>query len=78
VTDVYGARELPMPGITGELVADAAMDAGAVMVTYVPDLADVPAALAALAEPGDIILTLGAGSITTVGPLTAAAIEAGN
>ncbi len=71
VTDVYGAREQPLAGITGELVADAAMDAGALLVTYVPKLDDVPAVLAAVAQPGDVILTLGAGSITRVGPETA-------
>ncbi len=71
VTDVYGARELPIAGVTGELVADAAMDAGAPMVTYIRDLDDVPAGLASLARPGDVILTLGAGSVTSVGPATA-------
>jgi UDP-N-acetylmuramate--alanine ligase len=75
VTDVYPAREAPLPGVTGELVADAVHDHGGV-VTYVPDLADVPAALAALARPGDLVLTLGAGSITRAGPQLTGLLEA--
>ncbi len=72
VTDVYGAREAPLAGVTGELVADAAMEAGEAMVTYVPVLADVPPVLAGLVRPGDVLLTLGAGNITTIGPQVAA------
>ena len=37
-------------------------------VAFVPDLADVPAALVARARPGDLVLTLGAGSVTELGP----------
>ena len=76
LTDVYGAREEPMPGVTSELVVTAARDAGA-DVRYVPSLSDVPAALADLARTGDLILTLGAGDITTAGPDLAALLEAG-
>ena len=54
----------------------AAIDAGA-DVRYVPALSDVPAALAGLAHDGDLILTLGAGDITTVGPALATLLEAG-
>jgi UDP-N-acetylmuramate--alanine ligase len=66
VLDVYAAREDPEPGVTGRLVADAVPGAGA---RYVPDFADVPAVVAALAEPGDLVLTMGAGDITKMGPL---------
>ena len=45
---------------------DAVPGAGA---RYVPDFADVPAVVAALAEPGDLVLTMGAGDITKMGPL---------
>ena len=68
VTDVYAAGEAPEPGVTGQLVADAAAAAG-VATSYVPALSDVPAAVAAMARRGDLILTLGAGDITAVGPL---------
>ncbi len=76
VTDVYGAREEPMPGISSELVVTAARDAGA-DVRYVPALNDVAVALAELAHEGDLILTLGAGDITTAGPALARLLEAG-
>ena len=66
VLDVYAAREDPEPGVTGRLVADAVPGAAA---RYVPDFADVPAVVAALAEPGDLVLTMGAGDITKMGPL---------
>jgi UDP-N-acetylmuramate--alanine ligase len=68
VTDVYGAGEQPVAGVTGELVAGAAMTAG-VETHYVPSVADVPDRLLRLAEPGDLVLTLGAGDITEVGPV---------
>ncbi|GAB3265687.1 UDP-N-acetylmuramate--L-alanine ligase [Nocardioides dilutus] len=67
VCDVYLARENADPEVTGALVADA-VALPTDRVTYVPALADVAAALAARAEPGDLVLTLGAGDITQVGP----------
>jgi UDP-N-acetylmuramate--alanine ligase len=70
VLDVYAAREDPEPGVTGRLVADA-VPGGA---HYVPDFADVPKAVAALAAPGDLVLTMGAGDITRMGPLLLAEI----
>ncbi len=68
VTDVYGAGEAATPGVTGGLVADAAQDAGA-KVTYVPRLFDIPAALLDLVAAGDVVITAGAGDVTTVGPI---------
>lgn len=65
VTDVYGAREAPAPGVSGELVADAARRLGA-SVRYVPGLDDVSALVADRVEPGDLVVTLGAGDITSV------------
>ena len=66
VLDVYAAREDPEPGVTGRLVADAVPGGGA---RYVPDFGDVPKVVAALAQPGDLVLTMGAGDITKMGPL---------
>ncbi len=66
VLDVYAAREDPEPGVTGRLVADAVPGGAA---RYVPDFADVPAVVAAIAQPGDLVLTMGAGDITKMGPL---------
>ena len=63
VTDVYGARETPVPGVTGELVADAARAAGA-EVYYVPHRADLAEFLLPKVDSGDLVLTMGAGDIT--------------
>lgn len=68
VTDIYAAREDPVPGVSGELVAQAARDAGA-SVTYVPEKWDLPAVLADMAREGDLVMTLGAGDVTLVGPM---------
>lgn len=67
--DVYGAREEPVEGVDGGMVADlvrARPEAGE--VHYLPDLASAPAELAALLRPGDLLLTVGAGDVTTLGP----------
>jgi len=66
VLDVYAAREDPEPGVTGRLVADAVPGGAA---RYVPDFAQVPKVVATLARPGDLVLTMGAGDITKMGPL---------
>src|SRR6202035_3755346 len=76
VLDVYAAREDPEPGVTGRLVADA-VPGGPVFsgsVRYVADSGDVPKVVAALAAPGDLVLTMGAGDITRMGPLVLAEI----
>ena len=67
VCDVYLAREDPDPSVTGALVASA-VPLPAEHVAFVPDLDDVPAALVSRARPGDLVLTLGAGSVTEIGP----------
>ncbi|MGW0779322.1 UDP-N-acetylmuramate--L-alanine ligase [Streptomyces sp. NPDC002913] len=67
VLDIYPAREDPVPGVTSELIIDAAKAAGA-DVTAVHDKAQVPAAVAGMAKPGDLVLTMGAGDVTDLGP----------
>ncbi|MDR0488141.1 MAG: UDP-N-acetylmuramate--L-alanine ligase [Propionibacteriaceae bacterium] len=67
VLDVYPAREDPIPGVTGELIAHALARRGGT-VHYVPALDNAVDALKSLVKPGDLVLTVGAGSITTVGP----------
>lgn len=71
VLGIYPAREDPLPGITGHLVADAAADAAPGRVGYVETLAEAAPALAALVRPGDLVVTLGAGDVTRVGPALA-------
>lgn len=68
VTDIYGAREDPVPGVTGEVVAEACRRHGG-EVAYVTDKRDLPIWLAEQARPGDLVMTLGAGDVTLVGPL---------
>ncbi|PXY24947.1 UDP-N-acetylmuramate--L-alanine ligase [Prauserella coralliicola] len=63
--DVYGAREEPEPGVTGELIAERITGA---TVHYEPAF-DRAAALAAdLVKPGDLLVTMGAGDVTQLGP----------
>lgn len=76
LTDIYQAREQPIPGVTADLIAGAAARAG-----HAPDWfglrADATAALIALVQPGDLVLTMGAGDVTQVGPELLAALGAG-
>jgi UDP-N-acetylmuramate--alanine ligase len=67
VLDVYVAREEPDPEVTGALVA-AACPLPQDRVVFVPEMDDVPAELVRRARPGDLVLTLGAGSVTALGP----------
>ncbi|MET0397824.1 MAG: UDP-N-acetylmuramate--L-alanine ligase [Longimicrobiaceae bacterium] len=62
VTDVYAAREAPVPGVTGEMVVESARAAGA-DVAYLPERESVGAAVAAELAEGDLCLTLGAGNL---------------
>lgn len=68
VLDIYPAREDPIPGVTSTLIIDAARTAGA-DVTAVSDKAEVPETVAGMAKPGDLVLTMGAGDVTDLGPL---------
>jgi UDP-N-acetylmuramate--alanine ligase len=67
VTDVYAAREDPEPGVDGALVAGAAGHARPDLdCVYEPDRSALAARVATLVQPGDLVLTLGAGDITTL------------
>ncbi|MEU4656198.1 UDP-N-acetylmuramate--L-alanine ligase [Streptomyces sp. NPDC023723] len=68
VLDIYPAREDPIPGVTSDLIIEAARAAGA-DVTPLHDAAAVPEAVAGMARPGDLVLTMGAGDVTDLGPL---------
>ncbi|HUD69406.1 MAG TPA: UDP-N-acetylmuramate--L-alanine ligase [Acidimicrobiales bacterium] len=67
VTDVYAAGEAPIPGVTGRLVADAvASSNNAPPVRYVKERAVVAEAVSGLVGPGDLLLTMGAGDLTSL------------
>lgn len=63
ITDVYPAREKPIPGITGELIFNECVKANHSNVHYVPDLDDIEEKLDSISQNGDLIITLGAGNI---------------
>jgi UDP-N-acetylmuramate--alanine ligase len=63
LTDVYGAREAPIEGVSGERLAERTEQFGHRAVQYVPDKTDLPEHLLETTEPGDVVLMLGAGDI---------------
>ena len=74
LTDIYSAGEDPIPGISADAVAEQVRKAGGA-VEVVPALADVPAHVARMAREGDLVLTMGAGSIGGLGPKVLEAIR---
>jgi UDP-N-acetylmuramate--alanine ligase len=74
VMDVYGAREDPVPGVTGALVADA-VPLPPERVLFEPSWSGAAPALAARARPGDLVMTMGAGDVSMVGPEVLAALS---
>jgi UDP-N-acetylmuramate--alanine ligase len=62
VTDIYPARETPVPGVTGRLVVDALSDRG-MLAAYTPRVEDGAARLRRLAQPGDVLIVVGAGDV---------------
>lgn len=78
ITDVYGAGEAPVPGISGKLIADAAAEhAHGRTVAYLPHRDDVTRYLRATLHPGDVVVTLGAGDITSLGPQLLTMLDTG-
>ncbi|MGI5471466.1 UDP-N-acetylmuramate--L-alanine ligase [Streptomyces sp. CA-132043] len=67
VLDIYPAREDPIPGVTSDMIVKAAEAAGAT-VTAEHDKAAIPEVVAGMAGPGDLVLTMGAGDVTELGP----------
>ena len=66
-TDVYPAREKPIEGITGEMIANTAKKFGHKNVYYEPDKTKIPDLLKSIYKKGDIVITLGAGDIWKFG-----------
>jgi UDP-N-acetylmuramate--alanine ligase len=76
VMDVYVAREDPEPGVDGRMVASH-VPLPPDQVLFEPSWSATPAALVARARPGDLVLTLGAGDVTLVGPEVLELLEQG-
>lgn len=71
VVDVFGAREEPVPGVSGAIIADRVHRP----VTFEPDLSALVGTVLGVVRPGDLLLTLGAGDITMQGPEILAALR---
>ena len=63
ITDIYPAREKPIPGITAELIYNECKNSGMDKCYFIPDLDNLVTELDQIVQPNDLILTLGAGSI---------------
>ncbi len=66
LTDIYAAREQPVPGVTGEILLEPVKKSG-VDAIYVPYLDDIPDLLQTIVHQGDTIVTIGAGDVWKVG-----------
>ncbi len=66
--DIYPSRELPIAGVTSDLIKRSAFDFGFDRTTSISNVADLPAAVQAIAKAGDVVLTIGAGTITDAAP----------
>ena len=67
LTDIYPAGENPIAGVTSQLIADAVTAQAGPKTIHIPDLKDVAPHLLGILQPGDLVLTLGAGTVWTIG-----------
>jgi UDP-N-acetylmuramate--alanine ligase len=75
--DIYPASEKPIAGITAEALAERIARAGRGKVSYASSFADSVASVTTLAKPGDMIVTLGAGSVSQLGTMILEKLEGG-
>ncbi|MBQ9536883.1 MAG: UDP-N-acetylmuramate--L-alanine ligase [Desulfovibrionaceae bacterium] len=69
LTEIYAASETPIPGITGQNLAIGVQQVTSTSVYYFRNLTEMKEGLKAVLKPGDLLLTLGAGTITKLGPM---------
>ena len=74
VLDIYPASEQPIPGVTAEALVAAARQPG---MRHASSFAEAAERVAALAEDGDAVLTLGAGNVSQAAPMVLQALRAG-
>jgi UDP-N-acetylmuramate--alanine ligase len=77
LTDIYSAGEDPLPGATLDVLAAAIRSATTVPLDVVPLLDDIPSTIVRIARPGDVVITLGAGSIGTMADRLIAHLDEG-
>ncbi|MES2660365.1 MAG: UDP-N-acetylmuramate--L-alanine ligase [Verrucomicrobiota bacterium] len=75
ITDVYAASEKPIKGISGQTLVDAMKEHGDIPATYLPDLETAHHALGHALQPGDLLITLGAGNVHEAGTRLAADLK---
>lgn len=68
LTEIYPASEKPIPGVTSQNLAQGIRQLSRTNVSYYHDVDEMVAALPDILHPGDLLLTMGAGNVTTVGP----------
>jgi UDP-N-acetylmuramate--alanine ligase len=76
IADIYAASETPIEGVTGEALAQTIREKGNPAASYVSSFEDAMTSVEAIAESGDMILTLGAGSISQLGPMILEKLQA--
>jgi|SRR5579872_3240956 len=74
ILDIYAASEKPIPGVSAEALLK--LIAAPKQTAYYPSFADAVGQMVSLAQPGDMVLTLGAGSVSQIGPLLLDALQA--
>lgn len=78
ITDIYPAGEHPIPGVSGRTIIDAVLDAHPrAQIAFLPHRADIAPYLSQITRPGDLVLTMGAGDVTTLGPEFASLLSEG-
>jgi UDP-N-acetylmuramate--alanine ligase len=77
LTEVYGAGELPIAGVSGALIWEGVRALDHPQALYLPQSEDLAAEMLRHARPGDVVLTLGAGDIWKVGEQLLKALQEG-
>lgn len=78
LTDIYAASEAPIPGIDGNTIVEAVKESTGKNPFYIENVADIPVYLQSIIEPGDLIITMGAGNIYQAGEKLAELIKENN
>lgn len=75
ITDIYPAREKPIPGVSASLIADGLLERERPPTLYIPIKEQIPARIIPLLQRDDVVVTMGAGDIEQVAPLLLSELE---